>query len=605
MIIEFYTKNVLPILFLQLFIFIIIFIYSFNSIKKQFPKVGKSFWILLCLIIFFSAVFQPAVFQSPFYFENKIETLRTAKEFSAGSTQFFYVTNEEKIKIILSRTTYPWGSTYPFILSILFMLFGVDIIWLVILDKMMLALSIITIFYLILFLTRDKKTALLGTIFFSFIFIFIFTSLVVSQFLEIVFFFNSLSILLMFLSYKMDKIEIYMLTLLCILFTMEIIFEMIILIVAFFAGLMIYRIKHIRKIKFLKSFAIKILVSVIIFSLFSPLYFAKTASEKFYLYPPGVTSYDKPTKSLLESTLGMFNAIKVTFLEKNEYKQPLTDFSKQFIWLWTQKMLLFLSIFGVIGIIYGFIKYRKETFILSLIFVLHTFTYFVIGNGYQDVYAMRSLIPIILLSCLGIQLLRDMFSNFEKQVFVIILIFLVILLSFYSKFFLNGNNRFGYVTCEEYNLGELENLENDKNIGVITSNTFSLEKTIEFVTLKDAIMLESLIGGKFKIKLPPEFLIFYGGGEDFNQTLKEERYLKTKGRDDYLFTTIFENQTLRNKLFSMIIEEGKNNYYFEGKTRVEYPGNLSDYYIKKYLNLTKISENNCFILYKIEGSTLS
>lgn len=568
MIIDFYVSNVILILYTQLIILIALFAYNLKYIKKEFPNIKKYTLLILLAIMAFSIILQPTDMLA----DTKMKTLTTAKEFYTGDSQFFYPTNTEKIRFILPNTTYPWGSTYPFLLSVLFLIFGVNPILIVVLDKMMVGILIITVFFLLFLITKDEKNSILGTFFLSVILIFM-NSFLGPQFTEMLFFFVSFSLLLMFLSYRMNKATMYALALISILFTMEIIFEAVTLLVTFLIGLFLYNIKNLRDRSFLKPFLMKIFIALLVLSLFSPLYFAKIASVKPYLYQTGITSYENPTKSLIDSSFGMFHI----FFD-NVYKELNQHFVNEFIWLWAHKILLFLTIFCLIGLLYGFKKYRTETILLGLFFIMHTFSYFIIGNGYQVNYALRSAIPLIVLSSFGIKALRDRLQKFdERATLIIFFAFFICLFIMYANDIPYYYNFTAYDFQCENSISELIS----KNTGTIVAAS-SIEYAIEFVTLRDAFTLQSLIPRKFPLKLTEE--------------IKNRANTRLK----YTMEFVFENQTLRNELFDIILEEGKDNYYIRYTGENCYSCMVEHEYIKEFFNTTLVFENECLEVYRIE-----
>lgn len=590
-----YSTNLLPILSLQLLLFIILFGYSFRHIKSQFKRPSRLSIAAMSFIVIILAGFCD-------FNIGKTTTLTVAKEFSFGEYQFYYPTeaygiesaehglvDRGAVKYILSDTVYPWGPVYPFLISIPFFLFGHNPIFITALDIVMIALLVPTLFFLMFLITKDEKLSILTTLFFPIIMIFIYFRC--NQFLEIYFFFFTLTLLLMLVSYRLNRPETYALASLSILFTMEIHFESLVMLPAFFIGILLFRNRNFRNRKSFFNLMYKMRFALILFLLLSPIYFIKVASVKTYLYQHLIIT--TPSDSLYEDIFGML----YSFQDPQINEDHLPYFPSQFIWFWSQEIMFPMALLAILGACTKIKKNRREISLLMFIFIMHTFTYLHIGNGYQTVYADRTIIPILVISGLGIGTVVNYLNRhlrFPQWAPAIIMIFLIINSANFFEAPFNLLHEGEYETY--YNKG-LEVLADDTNIGTIVVNSESIENNMEFLTLHDAFNIQSLLYEMFSF---PEIQFFYqGGGLDFNKSLEEDKIKRQKEQLKYLFEYIEGNSSYMRKLSNIILDDGRNNYYIrEPKTAGLFDEMESDF-IKRNFRMEMLSDTSGIVIYKL------
>jgi len=283
MLTDFYLNNLLLILYLQFLFFLVLFILNFKYIKFEFKTVNKKVWIILLIIIIFAISTHLRTIDM--YGNSKIRTLTMAKMFSLGET-YFYTTLPGEISL-----PYPWGPTYPFLLSNFFLISDSpkNILFF---DAIMIGMAISIIFLLSYFLFRNEYNSLIFAFILFLIFLLGYEIAFESE--EIYFFFILLSLLFSFISFKLNKSSFYTLALLTILITMEIRFEAASLILVFFLGLVLYRFKEFRKVEFLS----KLILPLFIFLIFFPIYFIKVSTgekvmvARYVLQPLGSSFRD-------------------------------------------------------------------------------------------------------------------------------------------------------------------------------------------------------------------------------------------------------------------------------------------------------------------------
>jgi hypothetical protein len=576
--INFYLNNLLGILSFQLLLFLFLIIFNFKHLTPITKKVNLKFWFLIIALVLTPHIFIDLQLVERYDDRGELWTLVTANEFSYGKTHF-YTSFFGKIE----PTPYPWGPIQPFIISIFFIILGRYPLLMFLLDILFSVFSIILIFLVFSLLFRDKSIAFI-------------TSLMLGMLMtirfpwrSIYFFFILLSLYFMFIAWRKSKKSLYLLALIAILFTMEVRFEALSLLITFFIGLLIYRKNH----NFREVMKEVLLPLIIFFSLF-PIYFIKISTGAKHGTAMIISNF-------FLSPLNFFQ--EIYFSLTSEYPKI---FISQFIWFWTHEPFLYLAPLILVGLSYGFKKFKKKTFILFSYFLFFVFGFYIYGNGYLDNYAFLTTLPALFFFGLGIKFIKDKCKKIKSDKLVLIISILLIFslwndIYSFSSFKFKSSNFIFFNFPFSPEAKEIKRVINENNLGYIITNDEKLEQKIEFLLLEDALQYKDIVTRYFIFYTNPnetELAYFFG----FVTPSKQENEKRQMIRERIINQTlqiIEKNEKVQRELKNKIFKPKRSNYYIEDKCIEDQIDKLMFKSLNKIFNFKKLSKINCLEIYKI------
>ncbi len=379
--------------------------------------------LLLLLIIIFSllSAFAGFNFKSFIPSDQEWEILEQAKELVLG-------------KQVFTRLRY--GLFYPLLLSFGFQLFGFNPLVASIMTFVFGVLSIPLVFALSQAVFKNDKVSLLSSSIYAFTpLVFVFTSLQMGFPAVTTFFLLSFS-LTVILYFQHHKTSLLALSLLLLALTSQIKPEYFILIVPF--GICFFLFKEYKKVSIPITLGI-----IIIFLIFSIPYFIKNARlkegfEDGWCGAPSQTfyngeahSYNLPLTKYLDPMLKFLTNKRFSI---NYFIYDIPNFVK----FWTFQSFIFISILILVGIIFSFKKYRKESVFLLLLFFFISFLYMADCAFYETRYAIPTYGLVVIFAGFGLNFMAEKTTQFtKKRHFFKIALLITILLSLYTYWYFN------------------------------------------------------------------------------------------------------------------------------------------------------------------------
>jgi len=379
--------------------------------------------LLLLLIIIFSllSAFAGFNFKSFIPSDQEWEILEQAKELVLGKQIFIYLR---------------YGLFYPLLLSFGFRLFGFNPLVASIMTFVFGVLSIFLVFALSQAVFKNDEVSLLSSSIYAFTpLVFVFTSLQMG-FPAVVTFFLLSFCLTTILYFRYHKASLLVLSLLLLVLTSQIKPGYFILIVPF--SICFFLFKEYKKV----SIPI-ILGLIIIFLIFSIPYFIKNAQFKEgfktgwcgtpsqIFYNGEAHSYNLPLTKYLDPIL--------KFLTNNRFSINYFIYDvPNFVKFWTFRSFIFISILILVGIIFSFKKYPKESVFLLLLFFSISFLYMADCAFYETRYAIPTYGLVVIFAGFGLNFMAEKTTQFTKKrhLFKAALL-IIILLSLYAYWYFN------------------------------------------------------------------------------------------------------------------------------------------------------------------------
>ncbi len=442
--------------------------------------------LLLLLIIIFSflSAFAGFNFKSFIPSDQEWEILGQAKELVLGKQVFIHLR---------------YGLFYPLLLSFGFQLFGFNPLVASIMTFVFGVLSILLVFALSQAVFKNDKVSLLSSSIYAFTpLVFVFTSLQMGFPAVTTFFLLSFS-LTTILYFQHHKASLLALSLLLLTLTSQIKPEYFILIVPF--GICFFLFKEYKK----NSISI-ILCAIVIFLIASIPYFIKNVElkegfENNWCGSPSQTfyngeahSYNLPLTKYLDPILKFFTNNRFSM---NYFVYDVPTFVK----FWTFRSFIFISILILVGIIFSFKKYRKESIFLLLLFFFISFLYMADCAFYETRYAIPTYGIVIIFAGFALNLISGKIAQFTKNPtsfknILLIMAFLSLCAYWYfndyKPYLFNGSYQ-DYMFDERKPLDDYLRLD-DTLKGISTENSYFFvvhaneEKILKFLG-RDAISL--------------------------------------------------------------------------------------------------------------------
>lgn len=613
---EVLMSNLVYILLAELCLFIAFLIFNLRenreTVNKFFKSIRKERVILIFMIFFTLFVFTMLIsYMCIRYPQGKMFTLAVAKGFTEGKTNLFYNDGSSVRHQNDLRDPYSHGPFYPFVVSIVFSLFGTNTYHIYIIDALSSTLVTLFVFLIIFVLTRDKKISIYGMIISGTLLIYYI--LAISDYILVQFFLliYSMSLFLMFFSFKKNTFLSYSLFSISLLFLIQTRAEGVVVLFAFIIGLVLYRKNNMKDINFWLK---KILPSLLIFLIFIPVTILHYSSHYFYESPePGYFSLIEATNSLFRifSNQGWANPISMEFFISN------------FSYFWTKPLFLPTLLFAFLGIAFGLMKKRNAIVILLILFLSHNMIYLLWNNGYQMRYAFQTIIPYILFASLGFIPVENFLLRYKdrfkrlvlpptkykfRPLLFVIPVFLLAVLAFFTADIItnqaictsNPLDISGFQSNLQPFIEEMK--DPDANI-LILGNEIIMSKA-EFVLVKNVYSVNDHIQLWLFVSDPiansTYSSIIQTGAFSTDQEMMEERQRILDLCFKLSVDDILMNEEKKTKFKSDLIRE--NTYLL---TECEYM-NLKDVeYTFELMNelfvLELIYEKDCLYVYKVKG----
>lgn len=379
--------------------------------------------LLLLLIIIFSFLSASAGFNFKSFIpsDEEWEILGQAKDLVLGKQVFTHLR---------------YGLFHPLLLSFGFRLFGFNPLVASIMTFVFGVLSILLVFALSQAVFKNDKVSLLSSSIYAFTpLVFVFTSLQMGFPAMVTFFLLSFS-LTVILYFQHHKTSLLVLSLLLLALTSQIKPEYFILIVPF--GICFFLFKEYKKVSIPIALGL-----IIIFLIFSIPYFIKNAQLKEgfetgwcgtpsqIFYDGKAHSYSLPLTKYLDPILKFLTNKRFSI---NYFIYDIPNFVK----FWTFRSFIFISILILIGIIFSFKKYRKESVFLLLLFFSISFLYMADCAFYETRYAIPTYGLVVIFAGFGLNFMAEKTTQLTKKrhLFKIVLL-ITILLSLYTYWYFN------------------------------------------------------------------------------------------------------------------------------------------------------------------------
>lgn len=376
-------RDKIPLFILINFILLIVLIYfNWGHIKKFLLKIDRKSWVILALI--FLTALTLRILIPPHHHIMYID-------------EAWYMEAGKDMLLTGSQGDYPKSIGWPFILRIVFGLFGISN-WVAIYASIFLgALTIFNMFFLTFIITKRRGISLISALLFSLFPTHIRWSATAENNV-VSLFFITLTIFFCFLYYRNKKTSLLWLSIISLAFTVQFRPENYIFIVLFLLGCILYQSFKKLNLKFITPWlilAILVLPNLIV-----------------------VLDFKLSTNWMESDTLGQQTGSNWSFhnLIYNSSHYGSYIFNSKF------QPIIFSFLF-VIGLIYMLYKQRKEAIFLISWFCLIGFVYFfswfqTLGGGTNILSKIRffmSFYPItVIFAVYGILLIKDSLSKFKN-----------------------------------------------------------------------------------------------------------------------------------------------------------------------------------------------
>ena len=543
-----YTENLIPLLCIQVVVFLLLFFLNMETFKREFRNVDKRYLIFLAALVFMML----ALYSNTTGYEGdwKFWPMSVAKDFSMGKTNLYFMDPSTVKGRVEGRDPYPWGPLTPFLLGIFYSILGISSGTVYLFYGTVLALSMISFFFLGYILFRDGKVSILLVSLFCMVFHESFLGGSLAEFDFVLHLFVSMSLLFSLMAYKTNKHAMYMLSVISILFAAEIRFELLVLFPVFLTGLFLYRVKDMKRVKefWLKGIA----PAMLLFFVFLPVILTHGFSHHFWSHN--------------ERVFGQFwgNSIFPSIPEGAGITMD------GFLYFWTHNLFLFLTPLVLIGLFLSLKnkKYRKVAILLLLLFLLHNYVFFKWDNGYEEKYAFASAVPYVLFAGLGINGIVNFKEKpkFIKVGTILIGIYLVCVWGVLFSGFLYDKKTSDPLDTSDFE-EDVKSIQNyitgEKPNILMISSGLSTSYKFEFLTLYSTLDFFKYISDNFLIGKylggENEFGInFQRGGFYFNSSLEEVQSRVSELSMNLTLECIMNNKTIQEIIKDTLLT---NNTY--------------------------------------------
>jgi hypothetical protein len=408
-------------------------------------------------------------------------------------------------------------------------------------------------------------------------------------------FFITLFLVLSYVSIKLNETGVYILTLLSIIFAAETRYETISLFFLYMGFLILMEHpKRLLKSGYLK----KILPAILIFILLSPVFFIRVYDHWFKVGDP-TTVLEKPYTYIPLLDI-VRNILLFPLRLLNNSSSDLNFFVITFLYFWASFPLIVVTILTLFSTLS--IRNNMTKLLLSL-FIIQTLSFLIYGNGYQDRYALTTIVPLVFLSIFGLNeiVIRTKKIFFFKEnniTFFLIVVFLIV----FSMITEAPIRELTKGSAPEFkndfaHISELfENVNLTNNSSIMTTGPPPLEYQIEYATLVDTVNFERLHLGSIHQSLSYKSV-------DINLMVYEGMFGNISGIKERIetsktmaFQKMLINETLRGLLYNATLKS--ENFYVE-KTGCGSECQATYEYVKRLYSFEFLSESDGFRLFRV------
>lgn len=412
----FIAKNIIAITVTQIVLIFVLSMSLYRKIFKVFSAIQKRTWWVLAFMIF-SAALLCVFFIDQFSFGPFLEdTACLAKEIAEGDSSGY--------------TSYRYGIVYPYMLSLLFKLFGVNLSLITILNSILFLVNIVLMFLFSYLYLENEFVSILSSI------IYAVNPLVLKYVLNLRNEFIACSTFLLFFLislYLLKRVKKFQMILLCLLLLSLLVnlrAQMIIFIIPFIGFLFAYkRIYPLRRLEVLHLIALIIITSLLLLTFLEKSSFIASKSYSLDFYRPAGENIE--IALLRRGFLGRVYPELSIYFVKNNFKSLLKNFP--LFWLFLSQFFLLINF-----------KRRKELLYLLIVQVLFTFGYLLHGAyysryDYQDLNVLVLLILFIPWVGYGLNLLIN--KIYKKPVYFVKILYIFIVAGIFFSLYTYPNSK--------------------------------------------------------------------------------------------------------------------------------------------------------------------
>jgi len=347
---EFFLTHMTPIMGAMFFLFVILLILNFKSIKKSL-KIKRKTAIILLLIFLFGFYLRNMEYRygwglDGFFFPTSAYLLKENGVFAMGCAIGKF--NDCKL---YNQPLFTAG--YPFLILLLYYLFGYNSLYAMVISGILGSLTIVLVFYILYLLFKNEEIGLYGAIIFLLLPLEMVTT-GTSAVRTTSLFFVALTLLLYLLSIKIDSIKMWSLFAVTLSYTLYVRHENIILLGPLTLGFFLFyhkgKILEFFSVKNLKKFSIPLLIFLIMsipffhWMLFKNVYYGQpTFAFKYFkvMAPIMIENMFSPPKMFIRQIFNPFLSVlfflSLFLLFDKKLRKPL-------IFLWSIFIVFFLII---------------------------------------------------------------------------------------------------------------------------------------------------------------------------------------------------------------------------------------------------------------------
>lgn len=397
---------------LNLALFAFLFLFNFNKLRDELGKIRNYVWLLLFIIFLTGLFLRIPPNMAHIYYEDETHNMEAAKNILLrGEQKLCYFVGLDEQYCYLHNLTGTWG--FPFLMSVIFLFFGISSFAVFYTSLLLSALSIFLIFGVCLLMFRNEEIGLWSALLLALNPVHICWSATAKSYVTSIFFVLFTLLLLMLYLKGRNKGMLY-LSMLTLAFTINLRGENILLLLVFGIMFLVFE-KNLKKTIINKHF----LFSVIILAILLIPYFSamSNAVQSSYLFA-----------STLESIMSSVENLGKTWLEWS------------FIHLFSSRFIpATLSLFAVLSLIFIRKNKKEILFLIFWFFVFYSFimvvqSYFFYGKTWRfeiphPANLLICYIPLTILSSYG---LSKIISHAKRYVTIKILYLIFVLLIVFS-----------------------------------------------------------------------------------------------------------------------------------------------------------------------------
>jgi len=311
-----------------------------------------------------------------------------------------------------------YGFTYPYLLSLFFLVFGPATISAGLLSGLVYVLGGIAVFLSALLMFRDKRPALLSALVFMLSYHVVLYNALFRGRVEMTAFFAILTFFIFLLTFRTRSGSMIMASILILFFAAGVKYELLNLVYPLLIGVYIFMRYDERKVKIiLLSVAISSLLFSGSFVSMGRFYIDQPVGDWDYVNRPGETPYSQVTDAVIRPLVGPY--FSVDFAGRN---------LSGFIEYWSSGIYPFILLISVMGVLAYFRKNRAETALPLLCFFGLNALYMLYYVTYYPGYAVITLPFLVLFSGFGVHHVLKFLPKHRNHAFVLAAIVISLLM---------------------------------------------------------------------------------------------------------------------------------------------------------------------------------